>query len=100
VLGGESDHGEAGDVGGGGEQGEVGSNLAWLRRGRSIRPYERGWLSRDLVAGVTLAALAIPEVMEYTKIVGTPVQAIRRRRPRATIGSSQSRSIGVCMRSE
>jgi hypothetical protein len=99
VLGGESDHGEAGDVGGGGEQGEVGSNLGWLRRGRSIRPYERRRLSRDLVAGVTLA-LAIPEVMEYTKIVGTPVQAIRRRRPRATIGSSQSRSIGVCMRGE
>jgi high affinity sulfate transporter 1 len=30
-------------------------------------------LSRDIVAGVTLAALAIPEVMGYTKIVGTPV---------------------------
>jgi high affinity sulfate transporter 1 len=30
-------------------------------------------LSRDIVAGVTLAALAIPEVMGYTKIAGTPV---------------------------
>jgi sulfate permease, SulP family len=39
----------------------------------SIRPYDRSWLSQDLVAGVTLAALAIPEVMGYTKIVGTPV---------------------------
>jgi SulP family sulfate permease len=39
----------------------------------SIRPYRRAWLSRDLVAGVTLAALAIPEVMGYTKIAGTPV---------------------------
>ena len=39
----------------------------------SIRPYRREWLSRDLVAGVTLAALAIPEVMGYTKIAGTPV---------------------------
>jgi sulfate permease, SulP family len=39
----------------------------------SIRPYDRGLLSRDLVAGVTLAALAIPEVMGYTKIAGTPV---------------------------
>jgi high affinity sulfate transporter 1 len=39
----------------------------------SIRPYDRGWLSRDVVAGVTLAALAIPEVMGYTKIAGTPV---------------------------
>jgi len=39
----------------------------------SIRPYDRSWLSRDVVAGVTLAALAIPEVMGYTKIAGTPV---------------------------
>jgi SulP family sulfate permease len=39
----------------------------------SIRPYRRDWLSRDVVAGVTLAALAIPEVMGYTRIAGTPV---------------------------
>jgi SulP family sulfate permease len=38
-----------------------------------IRPYQREWLSKDIVAGVTLAALAIPEVMGYTKIAGTPV---------------------------
>src|SRR5262245_13645631 len=40
---------------------------------QGIRPYDRGLLSRDLVAGVTLAGLAIPEVMGYTKIAGTPV---------------------------
>ena len=39
----------------------------------SIRPYTRGWLKQDVVAGITLAALAIPEVMGYTKIAGTPV---------------------------
>src|SRR6478736_5787045 len=39
----------------------------------SIRPYQRSWLSRDVIAGITLAALAIPEVMGYTKIAGTPV---------------------------
>jgi sulfate permease, SulP family len=38
-----------------------------------IRPYRRDWLSRDVVAGITLAALAIPEVMGYTRIAGTPV---------------------------
>ena len=38
-----------------------------------IRPYDRAWLSRDVIAGITLAALAIPEVMGYTKIAGTPV---------------------------
>jgi high affinity sulfate transporter 1 len=30
-------------------------------------------LTRDVLAGITLAALAIPEVMGYTKIAGTPV---------------------------
>jgi sulfate permease, SulP family len=39
----------------------------------SIRPYQRAWLSQDVLAGITLAALAIPEVMGYTKIAGTPV---------------------------
>jgi SulP family sulfate permease len=38
-----------------------------------IRPYDRSWLTNDVVAGVTLAALAIPEVMGYSKIAGTPV---------------------------
>jgi SulP family sulfate permease len=38
-----------------------------------IRPYRSGWISNDILAGVTLAALAIPEVMGYTKIAGMPV---------------------------
>ena len=38
----------------------------------SIFPYDRSWLTQDVVAGITLAALAIPEVMGYTKIAGTP----------------------------
>jgi len=38
-----------------------------------IRPYDKKWLSRDVVAGITLAALAIPEVMGYTTIAGMPV---------------------------
>ena len=38
-----------------------------------IRPYRRNLLSSDIVAGITLAALAIPEVMGYTQIAGTPV---------------------------
>jgi high affinity sulfate transporter 1 len=38
-----------------------------------IRPYQRKSLPNDVIAGVTLAALAIPEVMGYTAIAGTPV---------------------------
>jgi high affinity sulfate transporter 1 len=39
----------------------------------NLRGYERAWLSSDVLAGLTLAAVAIPECMGYTKIVGTPV---------------------------
>ena len=39
----------------------------------SLRGYRRAWLSRDLIAGLTLSAVAIPEVMGYTSIAGTPI---------------------------
>ena len=38
-----------------------------------LKRYDRSWLSTDLVAGVTLAAVAIPEVMGYTSISQTPI---------------------------
>jgi sulfate permease, SulP family len=38
-----------------------------------ILPFDRSKLSGDIIAGITLAALGIPEVMGYTKISGTPV---------------------------
>jgi sulfate permease, SulP family len=38
-----------------------------------ILPVDRSRVSIDIVAGITLAALAIPEVMGYTKIAGMPV---------------------------
>ncbi len=38
-----------------------------------IRQYKMSWLSGDVIAGVTLAAIAIPEVMGYTSIAQTPV---------------------------
>jgi high affinity sulfate transporter 1 len=38
-----------------------------------IKPYDRTWLRADIIAGITLAALAIPEVMGYARIAGMPV---------------------------
>jgi SulP family sulfate permease len=38
-----------------------------------ILPLDRSRLPMDIIAGVTLAALAIPEVMGYTAIAGMPV---------------------------
>ncbi len=44
----------------------------WLMPG-GILPLPRDRIAGDIVAGITLAALAIPEVMGYTKISGTSV---------------------------
>lgn len=38
-----------------------------------ILPLGRSTLGNDIIAGIVLAALGIPEVMGYTKIAGTPV---------------------------
>jgi SulP family sulfate permease len=38
-----------------------------------LRPVHRAELPRDLVAGITLAALGIPEVLGYARIAGMPV---------------------------
>jgi MFS superfamily sulfate permease-like transporter len=39
----------------------------------SLRGYKRTWLSTDVIAGATLSAVAIPEVMGYTSIAQTPL---------------------------
>lgn len=40
----------------------------------ALRGYDKSWLSGDVIAGVTLAAVAIPEVMGYTSIAQMPIQ--------------------------
>ncbi|WP_051958096.1 SulP family inorganic anion transporter [Desulfobacter vibrioformis] len=40
---------------------------------QGILPVHRHQIPGEIIAGITLAALAIPEVMGYTKIAGTPV---------------------------
>ncbi len=37
-----------------------------------LRRYERPWLRGDLVAGITVAAYLVPQVMAYAVIVGLP----------------------------
>lgn len=39
-----------------------------------LRGYSRRWLTRDLVAGLTLWALVVPEAMAYASIAGVPAQ--------------------------
>ncbi len=38
-----------------------------------VLPLDRAQIPGEIVAGITLAALAIPEVMGYTRIAGTPL---------------------------
>ena len=38
-----------------------------------VLPLSRAQIPAEIVGGITLAALAIPEAMGYTKIAGTPV---------------------------
>jgi len=40
---------------------------------QGLLPLERRQVPAEILAGITLAALAIPEVMGYTRIAGTPV---------------------------
>ena len=40
---------------------------------QGLLPVNADRVPAEIVAGITLAALAIPEVMGYTKIAGTPV---------------------------
>src|SRR6516164_7077664 len=38
-----------------------------------IRPLQRTQIPKDILAGVTLAAMNIPQALGYTRIAGTPV---------------------------
>src|SRR5215831_17945887 len=40
---------------------------------QGLLPLNTSQLGPDVIAGITLAALGIPEVMGYTKIIGTPI---------------------------
>ena len=40
---------------------------------RFLRGYQARWLGADVLAGLTLSAVAIPEVMGYTAITHTPI---------------------------
>ena len=40
---------------------------------QGVLPIKGGQIPAEVIAGITLAALAVPEVMGYTKISGTPV---------------------------
>ena len=44
-------------------------SVAWLRA------YQKSWLRPDLIAGVTAAAVLVPQAMAYPTIAGLPLKA-------------------------
>jgi SulP family sulfate permease len=54
-------------------------NSPWLKRNIPILSwlpgYNRGWLTADVIAGLTLWGLVVPEAMAYAGIAGLPPQA-------------------------
>ena len=44
----------------------------WAPGLRILRTYDRSWLAKDLVAGVILSALLIPQGMAYAELAGLP----------------------------
>jgi high affinity sulfate transporter 1 len=44
----------------------------WVPGISAIRHYQRGWLPRDLVAGLVLCALLVPQGMAYAELAGLP----------------------------
>ena len=37
-----------------------------------VRSYQRGWLGKDVVAGLVLSALLVPQGMAYAELAGLP----------------------------
>ena len=64
-----------------------------------LRRYQRAWLRGDLLAGVTVAAYLVPQVMAYATVAGVPpVAGLWAALPAlviyAVLGSSRSLSMG------
>ena len=65
----------------------------------ALRSYERAWLPGDAVAGLTVAAYLVPQVMAYAAIAGlAPVVGLWATLPAllvyAVLGSSRQLSVG------
>jgi high affinity sulfate transporter 1 len=58
--------------GGWGKVSETTGVAQWIPGLRAIRTYQKGWLRSDLVAGLVLAAILVPQGMAYAELAGLP----------------------------
>jgi len=73
--------------------------VRWLPGLAQLRGYQRSWLPGDLVAGLTVAAYLVPQVMAYSTLAGLPPVAglwaiLAPLALYAVIGSSRQLSVG------
>ncbi|RWA22739.1 SulP family inorganic anion transporter [Mycolicibacterium brumae] len=71
----------------------------WVPGWRQLRRYQRDWLRGDVVAGLTVAAYLIPQVMAYATVAGLPPvaglwAALGPMAVYAFLGSSRQLSVG------
>ena len=64
-----------------------------------LRHYQRGWLRGDVLAGVTVAAYLVPQVMAYAEVAGLPAitglwAVVGPLAVYAILGSSRQLSVG------
>jgi high affinity sulfate transporter 1 len=45
----------------------------WLPGAQTLAHYQRSWLSRDVIAGIVLSTLLVPQGMAYAELAGLPV---------------------------
>ncbi len=81
----------------------IGSRALRARIGQTsaheLRHYQRAWLRGDLVAGVTVAAYLVPQVLAYAGVAGVPPvnalwSAVAAMVAYAALGSSRRLSVG------
>ena len=60
-------------IGGGGTSGTATESRLELSLFEGLRPARKRAIRRDVIAGLSLASMNIPQVMGYTRIAGTPV---------------------------
>ena len=51
---------------------DVASVFSWLPGLQAVRSYRREWLAKDVVAGVVLTTLLVPQGMAYAELAGLP----------------------------
>jgi MFS superfamily sulfate permease-like transporter len=48
------------------------SVFSWLPGLQAVRSYRREWLAKDVVAGIVLTTLLVPQGMAYAELAGLP----------------------------